>query len=225
MLNKSKFIEYELTFLIRLYYIKVYYMEEDKTIKRKKIFNITIKVIAYTIISLLFFSLIILATFIASAKIAEKSDKKPLFGLYTIISNSMEPTIKVYDVVFVIKKDFNKLKEGDIITFYSTNPIYGGRPITHRIVSKNENGSLTVKGDSNEREDSEYIYSENVIGKVAVIIPEFGKLQFFIASKKGWVVAILIPAIWIIGYDIYKLVKLIIFKIRLKKVANKHGNI
>ena len=190
MLNKSKFIEYELTFLIRLYYIKVYYMEEDKTIKRKKIFNITIKVIAYT-----------------------------------IISNSMEPTIKVYDVVFVIKKDFNKLKEGDIITFYSTNPIYGGRPITHRIVSKNENGSLTVKGDSNEREDSEYIYSENVIGKVAVIIPEFGKLQFFIASKKGWVVAILIPAVWIIGYDIYKLVKLIIFKIRLKKVANKHGNI
>ncbi len=200
-------------------------MEEDKVIKRKKIFNTIVKVIAYSITTLLIFSLIILATFIASAKIAEKSDRKPLFGLYTIISPSMEPTIKVYDVVFVIKKDFNKLKEGDIITFYSNNPIYGGRPITHRIVKVNNNGSLTVKGDSNEREDSEYIYSENVIGKVAIIIPEFGKLQFFMASKKGWVVAILIPALWIIGYDIYKLIKLIVFKIRLKKASNKHGNI
>ena len=225
MLNKSKYVECILTFLIKLLYSKVYNMEEDKTIKKQRIFKTITKTISYVIITLLVFSLCILITFIASAKIAEKSEKKPLFGLYTIISPSMEPAINVYDVVFVIKKDFNKLKKDDIITFYSNNPLYGGRPITHRIVSVNDNGSLTVKGDANENVDGENIYSENVIGKVALIIPEFGKLQFFMASKKGWVIAILIPAIWIIGYDIYKLVKLIAFKIHMKKISNKHGNI
>ena len=200
-------------------------MEEDKTIKQQKLLRRIVKTVAYVIVCLLVFSMLILVTFIASAKMAEKSNKKPLFGLYTIISTSMEPKIKVYDVVVVVKKDFSKLKEGDIITFYSSNPMYGGRPITHRIVKRNENGSLTVKGDANKSEDSEYIYNEQVIGKVLLIIPEFGKLQFFIASKKGWVIAILIPALWIIGYDLYKFIKVLLFKAKLKKIANKHGNI
>ena len=128
-------------------------------------------------------------------------------------------------VVFVIKKDANKLEVGDIITFYSTNALYGGRPITHRIVRKTDTGDFIVKGDANEEEDPEVVLTNNIIGKVLFRVPELGKLQFFIASKSGWMIAIIIPVLAIIIYDIYKLIKLIVFKIRLKKIENKHGNI
>lgn len=200
-------------------------MEEDTNIKRKKILRRLFKAFSYIIATLLLIVVSLLIFFIASAKIAENSNKKPAFGLYTIISPSMEPNINVYDAVFVIKKDANKLEVGDIITFYSTNALYGGRPITHRIVRKTDTGDFIVKGDANEEEDPEIVLTNNIIGKVLFRVPELGKLQFFIASKSGWMIAIIIPVLAIIIYDIYKLIKLIVFKIRLKKIENKHGNI
>ena len=200
-------------------------MEEDNDIKRKKIFRKLFKGFSYVIITAIVLVVLVLVLFIASAKIAENSNKKPAFGLYTIISPSMEPNIKVYDAVFVIKKDVDKLVTGDIITFYSTNPLYGGRPITHRIVERLASGEFVVKGDANEEADPETVPSENIIGKVIIKAPGLGKLQFFVASKSGWLIAIIIPALAIIVYDIYKLIKLIVFKIKMKKNENKHGNI
>ena len=38
---------------------------------------------------------------------------------------------------------------------------------------------------------------------------QLGRIQFFLASKGGWFIAILVPAFGIIIYDIIKLVKLI----------------
>ena len=50
-------------------------------------------------------------------------------------------------------------------------------------------------------------------------IPKLGKLQFFLASKKGWLLAIIIPAVVIIVYDIIKLIKLISIKNRLATIG------
>ena len=65
----------------------------------------------------------------------------------------------------------------------------------------------------------------NVIGKVILIIPSLGKLQFFLASQKGFVFAIIVPALIIITYDIYKIINAIILKSKLSKLKNKNGNI
>ena len=139
----------------------------------------------------------------------------------------MEPTINVYDVVLVKKTNVNKLKKNDIITFYSTNSYFGDTPITHRILKVDKSNGLefTVKGDNNQREDNDKVKSENVIGKVILIIPSLGKLQFFLASQKGFVFAIIVPALIIITYDIYKIINAIILKSKLSKLKNKNGNI
>ena len=165
-----------------------------------------------------------MTVFVASAKIAEKNNSKPVIGLYTIVSSSMEPNINIYDVVLVVKTNVDKLNVGDVITFYSKNPLYGGRPITHRIVEINDN-EFTVKGDANENSDDEKVSYENIIGKTIIKLPELGKLQFFIASKSGWLIAILIPAVSIIIYDIYKLINFILLKAKYKSLENKYGNI
>ncbi len=198
-------------------------MEEDKVIKRKKIFRLSYKVVSYTFIIMLMFTASFFIFYILSGKIAEKKGENPPFNLYTIISPSMTPNIKVYDVVFVKKVNTSDLKENDIITFYSTNSYFGGTPITHRIVEVLEvpdRGKMyRVKGDANESADEEKVYPSNVIGKVMFKIPQLGKVQFFLTTKGGWLIVILIPALIIVGYDIYKLIKLIKLKNKLAELS------
>ena len=204
-------------------------MEEDKKIKRKKIFKMIYKVISYIIICILMAIAAFLIFYVISGKIAQKQGKKPLFGLYTIISPSMTGTLNVYDVAFTMRVDTDKLKEGDIITFYSTNSFFGGTPITHRIieiVDVPDSGKMfRVKGDANPKADEEKVIPSNVVGKVLFKIPQLGRVQFFLASKGGWIVAIMIPALVIISYDIYKIFRLVLLKSKLLSMENEHGNI
>lgn len=204
-------------------------MEEDKKIKRKKLFKMIYKIISYTIICILMAIAAFLIFYVISGKIAQKQGKKPLFGLYTIISPSMTGTLNVYDVAFTMRVDTDKLKESDIITFYSTNSFFGGTPITHRIIEvvnvPNSGKMFRVKGDANPKADEEKVIPSNVVGKVLFKIPQLGRVQFFLASKGGWIIAIMIPALVIISYDIYKIFRLILLKSKLLSMENEHGNI
>lgn len=198
-------------------------MEEDKVVKRKKKLKAISKVASYILIVLLMIIASFFILYVACSKIAEKRGENPPFGLYTIISPSMTPKIKVYDVVFVKKVKTDDLKVNDIITFYSTDTFFGTTPLTHRIVEILEVPDVgkmyRVKGDANEVADDEKVYPSNVIGKVMFKIPQLGRLQYFLASRKGWLLAIIIPAFIIIGYDIYKLYRLI----ELRKKLNELG--
>ena len=191
-------------------------MEEDKVVRRKKLFKSIYKIVSYTVLIVLMIIAAFFIVYAVSVKIAEKREETAPFGLYTIISPSMTPNIKVYDVVFVKKVDTSDLKVDDVITFYSTNSFFGGTPITHRIVEildVPQNGTMyRVKGDANEDADQEKVLPTNVVGKVVFKIPQLGKLQFFLASKKGWLFAIIIPAVIILVYDIFKLFNLISVK-------------
>lgn len=204
-------------------------MEEDKKIKRKKLFKMIYKIISYTIICILMVIAAFLIFYVISGKIAQKQGKKPLFGLYTIISPSMTGTLNVYDVAFTMRVDTDKLKESDIITFYSTNSFFGGTPITHRIIEvvnvPNSGKMFRVKGDANPKADEEKVIPSNVVGKVMFKIPQLGRVQFFLASKGGWIIAIMIPTLVIISYDIYKIFRLILLKSKLLSMENEHGNI
>ncbi|CCX36341.1 signal peptidase I [Clostridium sp. CAG:1000] len=200
-------------------------MEESKEIKRKKTFRLIVKIFNILLLSMISLFLICLMFYVISSKIAEKKEKTPLFGFYTIISPSMEPNINVYDVVLVKKTNINKLKKGDVITFYSTNNYFGDTPITHRIANIDDRTSIIVKGDHNEKADNEKVIPKNIIGKVILVIPSLGKLQFFLASKSGFIIAIIIPAIVIITYDVYKIMKMIMLKNQMSKLKNKNGNI
>ena len=166
-------------------------------------------------------------TYIIINKASQAKGENSPIGLYTIISGSMTPKIQVYDVVFVMKKDPNEIEPGDIISYYSEKTqIFGTTPVTHRVVEKfNTNNGITfrTKGDANPTVDDEIIKSENVIGTVRFIIPALGRLQFFLASKAGWLIVILIPALGIIIYDIIKLFKLIKVKNKMDEV-NKLTN-
>ena len=185
--------------------------------KQRGVFYFAAKVVSWCVMAILILIGAFLISYIAINKIAQfKGDRQPL-GLYTIISPSMTPDIAVYDVVFVAKIDPEDIEINDVISYYSTNSFFGSTPITHRVVEKHETSNgyvFRTKGDANPVMDSEVIDQSQVIGKVRFVIPQLGRVQFFLASKFGWFTVILIPAVGVIIYDIMKLLKLI-------KVRNK----
>lgn len=195
-------------------------MEEEKSIKIKKTIKKVSNIISYAFITILMIIAAFLILYVICGQIAKKRNENPPFALYTIISPSMEPNINVFDVVFVKKTNTKKLKEGDIITFYSTNTFFGNTPITHRIVEVLQlpDGEIAyrVKGDANSVPDDEKVLPKNIIGKVMFKVPKLGKIQYYLASKKGWIIAILIPSLLILGYDIFKIARLIVLKKKLK---------
>ena len=66
--------------------------------------------------------------------------------------------------------------------------------------------------------------SENILGRVYFKLPGFGKIQFFLASKWGLLVAILIPAIIILFYDIFKVGKVVYINKKLKEIEELENN-
>jgi len=187
----------------------------------KNISKIISTIISYSCLIILIIIGLIFTVYIVDVKIQQSKGgiPKPLFGAYVIISGSMEPNIHVYDVIVSKRTDTTELKEGDVITFYSNDSRFYGVTVTHRIVEviDAEKGIFRTRGDANNVEDDALTIGENIIGKVVMRIPQLGRLQFFLASKGGWLIVVLIPCLAIISYDIVKIAKLTSKKASTKK--------
>ena len=108
-----------------------------------------------------------------------------IFGIYmfNIVSESMEPTLEINDVVVVKTCEATQLQKGDIITFQQD-----GRTISHRIldITKDKNIiKFRTKGDNNEIPDSDLIPEGQVYGKVLFSIKKIGKIISYIQNIRG----------------------------------------
>lgn len=192
----------------------------------KQVLNRILKIISSTIFTLLILIIVVIVFYIVRVNFLASNDKlgEVKINMYTILTQSMYPTIKAGDVIVTYKEDGNKYNKGDVITF--TSPKNGGITITHRIVevsSLNGEYSYKTKGDNNNTEDSELINGSNVLGRVIFKVPKAGYVQQFLVTKTGWIVAVILPAMGIVIYDILKvvLIALGIKKKDQKKYVNK----
>lgn len=196
----------------------------------KQISKTIVIIISWTIFALLVLIIGFLAYYMVSANIYAKKGEKfePKFSLYTIVSPSMEPNIKVYDVILNTRiDDPADIRVGDVITFISTSTISNGMTVTHR-VTRVENGpdglEFATKGDNNITEDTDTAKQANLLGKVVLKIPQLGRLQFFLSTKGGWLLVIIFPALLIIVNDIFKIFKLNKAKKNLEEANENDDN-
>lgn len=132
----------------------------------------------------------------------------------TVLSGSMEPTIKTGSIVLV--KPTSEYKIGDVITFGPTTKTTP--PTTHRIVEIKVVGGqpvYTTKGDANNSADTREIQKSDVIGKVMIRVPYLGYVIDFVRKPIGFMLVIIIPAVVIINDEIRKIWK------EIKKFKNK----
>ena len=190
------------------------YKEWLTTAKKVVHFIATVLMYSICLIMIIIFLVFVINFIDKQHNIKANNSKKDLFSAYTIVSPSMVPAINVLDVVVTMRVDDpNDLEKGDIITFNSTDYRYSGVLVTHRIVDIEETSSgeylFTTKGDNNNTQDSSRISFDKIYGRVLFRIPKIGYIQYYLSSVLGWVAIIIVPAVMIIGYDIYKLIKTI----------------
>ena len=178
------------------------------------------------LVILVIIAMFLLYYFVSAKMYAQKGEKyKPAFSLYTILSPSMVPNIKVYDVIVDVNvKNPEDIKEGDIITFVSTSSLTKGMTITHRVVQiKEEDGkySYVTKGDANLSPDASPAPFENVQGKVLFHIPQLGRVQEFLGTKGGWLLVVVLPALYIIITDLLKVFRLKTVKNQVESYENQ----
>lgn len=91
---------------------------------------------------------------------------------YSVITDSMSPSINKGDVVFVKKADFSSLNEGDVVTVRFAD---GSGYFTHRITKiDHEFGMFRTKGDANQSEDPQPSQAEQIVGKLWYSVPLLG---------------------------------------------------
>ncbi len=136
------------------------------------------------------------------------------YSLKMVTSGSMSPTIKTGAIVMV--KPEADYQKGDIITFRVGKTAKD--IVTHRIIDV-KNGQFVTQGDANNVADTGSVRKSQILGKVVFSIPYAGYVANSVHSKLGFILLILIPALFII-FDQMKNIVGEVKKIRKKKLAN-----
>lgn len=192
----------------------------------KEILKYITSILMYAVIIILVIIGIILLIYFIDLKNKGRNPewKAPLYGAYVIMSGSMDPTIKVYDAIIIKRMDSTNIKTGDVITYKSEDQYFYGLMITHRVIDiKEENGETVyiTKGDNNATNDRLPVKYSQIYGKTIMRIPKIGYVQWFLSQAYGWILAVVLPCLAIVTYDILKLIK----RIKLsERIAKRRGD-
>ena len=118
-----------------------------------------LKKIIYGIVNFISVVIIAAAIVVLIMVLLTKPGKPPSIGGFTLLritTGSMVPTYDVDTMILVQETDPSQIREGDVISFYSSDPMLDGAVNTHRVVRIEKDGGqyvYTTKGDGNNVED------------------------------------------------------------------------
>ena len=172
--------------------------ENISTFKKvKKVLNYIGKVLSYaSIVLLVIIGAFLLYYLFTMQKYKNDPEFKPEVSLYTIISGSMEPILKVGGILYYEKINLDDFKKDDILVYQLNEHI-----VSHRIVNINEYGFET-KGDNNNSNDSYIVDKNNVIGRGNNwSIPYIGYYADFIYNHKYLLIVMIILSYFNIWFN------------------------
>jgi signal peptidase I len=148
--------------------------------------------------------------------IKAKNENKPLslfgYSFSIVVSSSMEPEIRVGDLLAVKGYDFYAVQTGDTIVYTNqdtSSSIYG-QNVVHQVVEvgEDENGRyLITKGVNNSEADRLAVREENFVGIEAFHSTALGKIVLFFSRLENWIYIIVLL---ILIFLITKLIKKIV---------------
>lgn len=173
--------------------MKRYTVEEinNKLNRKNKIKKIS-NIIFYPIFIMILVCMVILL--IQKMKNPEKIPSLFGYKAFAIVSGSMEPTLKIGDLIIIKEAKQTEIKEQDIISFSEKNSI-----ITHRVVKIIEESGQKLyqtKGDNNNSNDDKMPTYNEIEGVYKFRVPFIGKIV--ILAQNIWGIIIIFGTIYII---------------------------
>ena len=137
-------------------------------------------------------------------------DEVPKIGGYApliVMTGSMEPNIKIGDLIFVKQIDANEIKVNDVIAFFDPDG-NGTSVLTHRVTEiYEENGKLFFRtwGDANNAGDRLAVSEDKLVGIYTnTRLAGLGSVAMFMQTTAGLVVCVVVPLVLLIGWDIFR---------------------
>ncbi len=119
-----------------------------------------------------------------------------------ILSGSMEPRIHVGDIIVTRTVPAATLAKGQVITV--KDPDHPAKTRTHRLLRREADGMLVLRGDANAQPDSSKVSVDDVLGLGVVRVPYVGRPAYWLAEGNwlalgttslflGWCVITVLP--------------------------------
>ena len=182
--------------------------EQAEQVKRKSVGSF-IRFVATVLVFLLVFAVF------WTVFNARRQGKIPTFFGYSfsiVVTGSMEPDIKVGELLIVKEADIESVNVGDDVMFVSMSGIIAGEHVVHRVIEKgtDEKGDfLRTKGVHNAVADDDVVRDDNLVGKAVVHSVFWGKIFGFLAdSRTIMMIAVLVLVVPFVIKQIIKIVRL-----------------
>lgn len=136
---------------------------------------------------------------IISATMLDRNNRKIFsYRIFIVESDSMSATdFSAGDLIFIRETDPAGLKEGDIVSYLSTNTDNFGEVVTHKIraITRNEEGDpgFITYGTTTGKDDEKIVTYPYVLGRYVGRIPKAGYFFEFLKTTPGYIICILLP--------------------------------
>lgn len=178
--------------------------------------NKIIKIILGIIKSIATFFIVCVFSIIFLQRVSNNSINLAGFSIYTVVTESMYPKYKVFDMILVKSVDTKSIKVHDDVVYKGEKSDFQGKIVTHRVEKIDEvEGSLvfTTKGINNDIEDP--LVNENqIMGKVLYKFAILSLVSKIINNTYGFYFLIFVPLVVIIFLEVVE-------SIEEKKELNK----
>lgn len=133
------------------------------------------------------------------------------YSVFRVMTGSMEPEIREDSLLVVKKTPPEDIVPGDIISFFSPDPMLEGAVNTHRVVRiEQENGrtQFITKGDANVIEDIYPTDASALVGRVVFQSYGLGKTVSLLSNPLVFGIIILLPLLIILLMNLYRAVRI-----------------
>lgn len=124
----------------------------------------------------------------------------------TVMSGSMDPALRVGDIVINSKVSPADVRVGDIVTF--SDPEGTGKLITHRVRRvriADGTAHMVTKGDKTNAVERWDVPASGSFGRVEFRVPLLGFLVFWLHGPLARLGLIVIPALLLAGFELWRI--------------------
>ena len=159
-------------------------------------------------------ALILVSVFVLLSVVLTPAGQVPQvlgYSVFRVMTGSMEPEIREDSLLVVQKTPPEDIAPGDIISFFSPDPMLEGAVNTHRVVRiEKENGrtQFITKGDANVIEDTYPTDASALVGRVVFKSYGLGKAVSLLSNPLVFGIIILLPLLIILLMNLYRAVRI-----------------
>ena len=133
------------------------------------------------------------------------------YSVFRVMTGSMEPEIREDSLLVVKKTPPEDIVPGDVISFFSPDPMLEGAVNTHRVARiEKENGRIQfiTKGDANVIEDAYPTDGSALVGRVVFKSYWLGKTVSLLSNPLVFGTIILLPLVIILVMNLCRAVRI-----------------